>query len=73
MNFLANLFAQNVQHTAETFETEGHRIGIDRYVPEASGTFPAVIGLHGSGGLHGSFGEPARLLAANGFAVFVPH
>ncbi len=73
MNFLANLFTNKVQHSSERFETEGQSIPIDRYLPDAGGTFPAVIGLHGSGGLHSSFGEPARMLAAHGFAVFVPH
>lgn len=73
MSFLSNLFAHKVRHTTESFTTEGHAVSIDVYQPEAGGTFPAVIGLHGSGGLHTSFGDPARMLAANGFAVFVPH
>lgn len=73
MSFLASLFTQNVEYSTGSFETEGHRIVIDRYSPSAGGIYPVVIGLHGSGGLHGSFGEPARMLAASGFAVFVPH
>lgn len=35
--------------------------------------FPAVIGLHGSGGGHFSMAEPASLLAGQGFAVYVLH
>lgn len=73
MSFLANLFAHQVEHRTDTFETEAHPVPIDVYLPASGGTFPAVIGLHGSGGIRGSFGDPARLLASNGFAVFVPH
>ena len=35
--------------------------------------FPAVIGLHGSGGGHASMAGTARELAAQGFAVYVLH
>lgn len=52
----------------------GKTIAIDAYLPGADGQrFPAVIGLHGSGGGHDTMGAAAHPLAAEGFAVFVPH
>ena len=57
-----------------TFQSGGNPIALDCFLPEANGRrFPAVIGLHGSGGGHASMAEPARRLAAQGFAVYVPH
>ncbi len=40
---------------------------------EQARRFPAILGLHGSGGGHASMAEPARLLASRGFAVYVLH
>jgi carboxymethylenebutenolidase len=43
-------------------------------VPAVNGhRLPAVIGLHGSGGGHGTMADPASLLAEQGFAVYVLH
>ena len=57
-----------------TFDSSGHTIQIDCFSPQANGQrFPAVIGLHGSGGGYPVVAVPARLLAAQGFAVYVPH
>lgn len=57
-----------------TFQSGGHSITLDGFLPEANGRrFPTVIGLHGSGGGHASMAEPARRLAAQGFAVYVLH
>ena len=56
-----------------TFESGGKPIRSDCFVPRENGQrFPAVIGLHGSGGSSERMAEPASLLAAQGFAVFVP-
>jgi carboxymethylenebutenolidase len=56
------------------FESGGRNIRLDRFLPSPNGRgFPAVIGLHGSGGGHLSMAEPATLLAGQGFAVYVPH
>jgi carboxymethylenebutenolidase len=57
-----------------SFESGGKQIHIDCYFPvEDTRKFPAVIGLHGSGGNAEGMNEPAGLLAAQGFAVYVPH
>jgi carboxymethylenebutenolidase len=59
-------------HTS--FESGGKDIRLDCFLPSANGErFPAVIGLHGSGGGHVSMAEPANMLAAHGFAVYVLH
>jgi carboxymethylenebutenolidase len=56
------------------FESGGKSIDIDCFLPAAKGArFPAVIGLHGSGGNHAAMAEPASLLAEQGFAVYVLH
>jgi carboxymethylenebutenolidase len=52
----------------------GKTIAVDAYLPNSDGQrFPSVIGLHGSGGGHDTMGAAAHPLAAEGFAVFVPH
>jgi carboxymethylenebutenolidase len=58
----------------QTFESGGKTITLDCFIPAAEGQrFPAVISLHGSGGGHATMSEPACLLAAQGFAVYVLH
>jgi carboxymethylenebutenolidase len=57
-----------------TFDSGGKPIALDCFLPEANGRpLPTVIGLHGSGGGHASMADPARRLAAQGFAVYVLH
>ena len=74
MNFLSAFFTRNVSHTTEFFESEGHRITVQVFAPHDVGPHPAVIALHGSGGIgEGWAKEPASLLASRGFVVFVLH
>jgi dienelactone hydrolase len=57
-----------------SFESGGKNIRLDCFLPIGNGQrFPAVIGLHGSGGGHASMADPAGLLAQQGFAVYVLH
>ena len=64
----------SVTQSQASFESGGKEIGLDCFLPEAAGRrFPAVIGLHGSGGGHASMADPACLLAEQGFAVYVLH
>jgi carboxymethylenebutenolidase len=57
-----------------SFDSGGKNIRLDCFLPDATGRrFPAVIGLHGSGGGHASMADPANLLAEQGFAVYVLH
>jgi len=57
------------------FESGGREIACDAFVPSTpnGGLYPAVIGLHGSAGGHATMADPAALLAAQGFAVYVVH
>jgi dienelactone hydrolase len=56
------------------FPSGGKDIRLDCFLPCVNGhPLPAVIGLHGSGGGHATMGEPAQLLAQQGFAVYVLH
>jgi len=55
------------------FESGGKSIALDCFLPEGGQRFPAIIGLHGSGGGHASMSAPANLLAAQGYAVYVLH
>jgi len=64
----------SIIQTQLKFESGGEEIRLDCYAPSANGQrFPAVIGLHGSGGGYPVVAEPARLLATQGFAVYVLH
>jgi carboxymethylenebutenolidase len=55
-----------------TFISGGKPIRLDCFLPVSSSQrFPAILGLHGSGGDYVGVGEPAGQLAAQGFAVYV--
>lgn len=57
-----------------TFDSGGKPIRVDCFIPSADGQrFPAVISLHGSGGGYAGMSEPAKLLAQQGFAVYILH
>jgi len=57
-----------------TFSSGGKPIRLECFLPAREGArFPAVIGLHGSGGGHSGMREPAGLLAQHGFAVYILH
>jgi carboxymethylenebutenolidase len=72
---LLNAFSMySITQSQLSFETGGKDIRLDCFLPDANGQrFPAVIALHGSGGGHASMADPARLLAEQGFAVYVLH
>jgi carboxymethylenebutenolidase len=63
-----------VSQSQTSFDSGGKEIRLDCFLPAVAGRcVPAVIGLHGSGGGHFGMLEPARLLAEQGFAVYVLH
>jgi carboxymethylenebutenolidase len=63
-----------VSQSQISFDSGGKDIRVDCFLPAVEGRrVPAVIGLHGSGGGHFGMLEPARLLAEQGFAVYVLH
>jgi carboxymethylenebutenolidase len=64
----------SISQSELSFESGNKIIRLDCFLPAANGQrFPAIIGLHGSGGGHASMAEPASLLAAQGYAVYVLH
>ncbi|MGO9127104.1 MAG: dienelactone hydrolase family protein [Terriglobales bacterium] len=64
----------SISQSQLVFDSGGKSIRLDCFLPSDNGRrFPAVIGLHGSGGGHDSMAEPGSLLAAQGYAVYVLH
>lgn len=73
---LASFFSQpDVSKSTDTFNSDGKAIRIDSFVPNGDNRYPAVIALHGSTGMDDSLSSdrPARMLAAQGYAVFLLH
>jgi len=63
-----------VTQSRSTFDSGGQTIALDAFLPEDHvRRLPVVIGLHGSAGGHVSMSDPALMLAAEGFAVYVLH
>jgi dienelactone hydrolase len=56
-----------------TFESGNKSIRLDAYLPDTAEKLPTVLALYGSGGGVEGMNEPATMLAAQGFAVFVLH
>jgi dienelactone hydrolase len=64
----------SITQSQSSFESGGQAIALDAFLPESNGhRHPAVIGLHGSGGGYATMSDPAAMLAAQGFAVYVLH
>ena len=63
-----------VSQSVSQFHSGGQSITFDSFIPGGQQRrFPAILGLHGSGGGHATMSDPAAMLAQQGFAVFVPH
>jgi len=75
LNSLSSFLSQpQVQKTTDTFLSDNKPIKIDRFLPLSDKRFPAVIAIHGSTGMAESFSDqPARMLAAWGYCVFLLH
>ncbi|HYH01359.1 MAG TPA: dienelactone hydrolase family protein [Terriglobales bacterium] len=68
------LFEAAVRRSTLQYLSDSQPITIQAFTPETGGAHPAVIALHGSGGIREGWAEqPASLLAGHGFAVFVIH
>jgi carboxymethylenebutenolidase len=68
--------APPIAESSGTFESHGKAIAVERFEPSAPGKYPAVVVLHGSGGLGVGgfmFRGLARELAARGYVVVLPH
>lgn len=69
-----NLFGTDVQMASAAFQSGGRSITVQEFLPAAPGRYPAVLALYGSGGIReGWADQPSKLLAAQGYSVFVVH
>jgi carboxymethylenebutenolidase len=69
-----SFFGTPVQQSTHTFDSDGHAVTVQSFLPRNAGGHPAILALHGSGGIREGWSEqPATLLASRGFAVFVLH
>lgn len=69
-----NFFGIDTRIAHGSFESAGRRIAVQEFLPSAAGRYPTVLALHGSGGIREGWAEqPSRLMAGQGFAVFVVH
>jgi carboxymethylenebutenolidase len=69
--------AGEIEETDETFKSRGKDVIVDVFAPKAPGKYPAVVVLHGHGGLgegkHSGVHQQARRLAQVGYVALVPH
>jgi dienelactone hydrolase len=69
-----NIFGTDVQVANTSFQSGGRSITVQEYLPKTAGRYPAVIALYGSGGTRESIADqPCRLMAAQGYVVFMVH
>jgi dienelactone hydrolase len=62
-----------IREEAARFTSGGRAILLDCFCADGARQLPAVIALHGSGGGLRYASEPARLLTAQGYAVYILH
>jgi dienelactone hydrolase len=74
---LASLAQGQVQSETVTYPSGSKQVTVDYFAPERPGKYPAVILLHGSGGLEqatgGVFRNIATTLASRGYVALIPH
>lgn len=68
---------RSIKESEESFKSRGKDFAIDVFSPEAEGRYPAIIVVHGHGGLgegkRSICHEQARRLAREGYVALVPH
>ncbi len=66
-----------IRYAVEHYTSGDAAVEIECFAPASTDKHPAILLLHGSGGLeqatHGVFRGMAKDLAAKGYAVFIPH
>jgi|GEM_PF-604815 carboxymethylenebutenolidase len=68
--------ALDVVESKGSYESQGKTISIETYEPKAPGKYPAVLVIHGAGGMTIGgplFRESARLLAKRGYVAHIVH
>jgi carboxymethylenebutenolidase len=74
----ATLNAENIdvdQHRG-SFTSGGKKIGVEEFIPKSGGPAPAIVVLHGAGGMdygNSYVRQLATALAGNGYATFLVH
>jgi hypothetical protein len=59
-----NFFGTEVRISKSSFQSAGKMITLQHYLPVTPGKYPAVLALHGSGGIReGWADQPSKLLA----------
>lgn len=72
----ANCAHASVTETRGSYNSDGRKVLVEQFEPDTSGKRPALILLHGSGGVLFpglDLRKRARSLAAEGYAVYFPH
>ncbi len=65
-----------IVESRDSYESQGKTIRIERFEPKAPGKYPAVLVIHGAGGMTIGgpwFRDSARNLARNGYVAHVVH
>lgn len=69
-----NFFGTDVQVANTSFQSGGRSVTVQEFLPKAAGRYPAVLALYGSGGIReGWADQPSKLMAAQGYSVFLIH
>jgi carboxymethylenebutenolidase len=65
-----------VRESLDTYRSDGKDVRIECYLPLEKGKYPAIIALHGGGGISpggGGMRDHCRQFTRRGYAVFIPH
>ena len=68
--------AEGIQEQRSTFQSGGHAIGIESFFPTTPGKKPALLVIHGAGGVdygNGYIRQLAAAFAANGMSTHLIH
>lgn len=69
-----NFFGTDVQAANAAFQSGGRSVTAQEFLPRSAGRYPAVLALYGSGGIReGLADQPSKLMAAQGYSVFLVH
>ena len=78
LNAAASLNAEtiDVDHRRGSFKSGGKTIGVEEFIPKGGEAWPAIVVLHGAGGMdygNSYVRQLATALAGNGYATFLVH
>ena len=67
---------QGLDEERSTFSSDGHEIGIESFIPKTAGQKPALVVIHGAGGLeygNGYIRQLASAFASSGMSTYLVH